>query len=88
VDADDACGMFTPGTFKPGDRIAASVTPKEAGFVKRAVRCEHCRFGGENCQLYIKLNRELPEVFNLETAIKPRACCNLQTPKEMSATVK
>jgi hypothetical protein len=79
VDADDSCNFYLRGKYTQGIPVAARVTPEEAGFVDRKVRCENCRFGGEDCQLYVTLNQKMPDVFDLETKIKPTACCNANT---------
>jgi len=81
VDADDSCCLYTKGDPVEGQPMVTRVTPKDAGFVKREVRCENCVYGGKKCELYVMLNKKLPDVFNLNPNIKPRACCNAQTPK-------
>ncbi len=71
----DSCGLYIPGMY--GSMTSRErVTKEEAGYVKEQVRCEHCRYGGENCKLYEMLNRKMPRTFDLDTKIKPKACCN------------
>lgn len=72
---DDSCGLYVHGdsTF---EESAALVTPEESGFVSERVQCHRCVFGGEHCRLYVNLNRQQSEFFDLETKISPNACCN------------
>lgn len=62
--------------------LPASVTPEEAGYVERQVRCENCTFlrGANECGLYDTLNKTLPGLFQLDIHIDPHGCCNAQTP--------
>lgn len=81
VDADDSCGYWLKG--KPHDQQCVKrVTPEEAGFVDRPVRCENCKYGGDECELYKALNEALPEMFNIDTKISPYGCCNANTKKD------
>lgn len=84
VSAGGSCGLYTQQNDddRLSDLIApmAVVTPDEAGYVERPVRCENCRYGGKTCGLYEQLNAALPDVFDLDVAIEPQACCNAQTP--------
>lgn len=60
------------------------VTPKAAGLVERQVRCENCHYFDEGrsiCIFFAFLKDFNPFVFNLDPKVKPRACCNAQTPK-------
>jgi hypothetical protein len=64
--------------------IPGSVTPEESGLVSRRVQCHRCRFANamvDRCMLYEKLNKEFPDIFDLDPKIKRHACCNAQTPK-------
>lgn len=82
VDDDDSCCLFVKGEPVKNQPIIARITPKNAGFVKRRVRCENCKFGDDNkCKLYKMLNEKFPDVFDLDEKIEPRACCNAQTPR-------
>jgi len=76
-----SCCLYSPGSFAGGER-RKTMTPEEAGLYKGAVRCENCRFGGERCYLYMKLNDEFPDDFDLKEEIDPYGCCNAFTPKE------
>lgn len=77
----DSCGIYLEGKYD-GRKPKEYATPAELGYVQREVRCENCKYGGDECWLYKMLNQRQPEDFDLETKIHPKACCNLQTPKE------
>jgi hypothetical protein len=82
VDDDDSCNFYLKGEHLKGMKLQALVTPKNAGFADRKVRCENCRFSSNNeCRLYSMLNEKLPDVFDLDSKIEPRACCNANSPK-------
>jgi hypothetical protein len=79
-----SCGFFVPGgpaEESELEHVTKAFTPEESGLVDREVRCENCKFmeSPKTCGLYVKLNK-LPE-FSLNVTVKPRACCNAQTPK-------
>lgn len=83
VKATDSCGLYChgkPGSEKPKKPFA---TPEEAGLVHRAVRCENCSFfeGPNHCGLFARLNKEQPDIFDLDEKVHPKACCNSQMPK-------
>jgi hypothetical protein len=81
MDGGFSCGLYVPG--KPVNfPVKKYVTPQESGLVDRQVRCENCKFGGEECGLYKMLNKKMPEVFDLDTKIESKACCNAQTPSK------
>ncbi len=83
VDADDSCCLFVEGSWVEGQPLVERISPEDAGFVEREVRCENCEYGGTGeCQLYKMLNEKFPDVFQLETSISAKACCNAQTPKQ------
>lgn len=100
VDADDSCGCYLPHTpaHETGPVPALNlISPGDAGFVKRKVRCENCYHGDARtrdgreehyCKLYADLNKTLPAAFDLEEVIRPKACCNAHTepPEEKSAS--
>lgn len=86
IDADDSCGLYVPGKQDPteAEHIAKTVTPEEAGFVDRQVRCENCKFFDEEysqCTLFTKLNKAMPALFELDDVVMARGCCNAQIPK-------
>lgn len=77
---DGSCGMYEWGKANhlPVHEV---MTPEQAGYVERQVRCGNCYYGGPKCGLYMALNKALPEKFDLEEEIEEFACCNAQTPK-------
>lgn len=81
VTADMSCGAFVPGEYD-GTPIKKRLTPEDVGLVSRQVRCENCVYGGPRCKFYEALNQSMPERFDLDARIKPKGCCNAQTPKE------
>lgn len=86
VDADDTCGAYLQGEWSGPFKLTRFYKPEELGFLKDAdVRCENCKYGGADCALYVKLNEELPNLFDLDTKIAPRGCCNAW--QEMKATI-
>jgi len=83
IDDDDSCGFYVPGAYD-GAEVRKSVTPEDAGFVDRQVRCEHCKFFDpieSDCELFELLNAKHPTVFDLDAKVKAHGCCNAQTPK-------
>lgn len=80
IKAEYSCCAYIKGEYT-GQPIRTLVTPEEVGLVKRKVRCEHCKYGGPQCGLYIELMEKLPDLFDLDIKIKPKACCNANTPK-------
>jgi hypothetical protein len=64
--------------------IEGSVTPEESGLVDRRVQCHRCEFaekGAIYCGLFAKINKALPEEFDLNPKIHPHGCCNAQQPR-------
>lgn len=87
ISGDMSCNFYTHG--KPSaDNIGKeqdNFTPKEAGLVKRQVRCENCISFDEKtskCMFFQKLNESLSDLFNLEEKVNPQGCCNAQKPKK------
>lgn len=84
VSGDMSCNFYVPGTPSKGSvgKELALLTPKEAGLVKRKVRCENCRsFKNGVCLLYQTLNKANPDLFKLDEKVHPKGCCNAQEPK-------
>ena len=86
VDDDDSCCLYVKGDYPKDLKLVVRITPKNAGFVERRVWCESCRYiqyndNGAECKLYKMLNEKFPDVFDLETSITPRSCCNAQMPR-------
>src|SRR5574338_394708 len=76
VQAKDSCGFYNHGEPQSDlrGREWDSVTPEEAGYFKGSVRCENCKYLGENyrCELYVLLNKTLPAEFSLEEKVDPK----------------
>jgi hypothetical protein len=79
-----SCGLYVCGEVQPsGTETIAVVSTQESGLVDREVRCENCRHSqGTTCGLFILLNNELPDTFEIDTEIEPKGCCNAQQPRE------
>jgi len=86
VEAGDSCGLYVNGPPMPeekGNEMKA-VTPDDAGFVSRQVRCENCKYGDAKrlmCTLFEDLNKSLKDHFDLDPKINALGCCNAQTPR-------
>jgi len=78
--AEGSCGLYSTGTPNPenkGQEHGGS-TPKEAGYVIRKVRCEHCEYfedGDNDCLLFRTLN--IPNY-----KVDPDGCCNANEAKD------
>jgi len=82
--AEGSCGLYTPGQSDPTNKgkESGSITPQEAGYVVRKVRCEHCEFFEEddnNCLLFRTLNITPYKV-------DPDGCCNANQEKDSEKT--
>lgn len=72
------CGYYLEGVYD-GAVIVARATPEEVGFISEQVRCENCDFSSVvtgKCNLYVELNDEFPDLFDLDEDIDARGCCN------------
>jgi hypothetical protein len=70
--------------------ITGSVTAIQSGLVSRRVQCHRCRFvdrAHSTCDLYKKLNAQMPSVFALDPNIKAHGCCNAQMPKRKKTSL-
>lgn len=78
VDDDDSCILYIQGRPIRGDaKTTGALTPQEVGFYDGKTRCENCvSLDGNECGLFKRLNEAFPDIFDLETRVKPRACCN------------
>jgi len=77
VVAEGSCSLYVHGKPNNDQEIVAAVTPKEAAYVEAEVRCENCHYvKGTVCTLFQKLNQELPEIFDIDSKIEDKACCN------------
>jgi hypothetical protein len=82
VTADMSCGFFVPGD-SAGLDPQHNVSMNDAGAVKRSVRCENCKFFDlkfSECILFVQLNNDHPDVWDLEIKVHPQGCCNAQVP--------
>lgn len=83
VVAGGSCGLYAYGEPSNDQEPGNSTTPTEAGYVEAQVRCENCNWlDGTTCNLFKKLNSEMPSVFKLNTRVEPRGCCNAWEPKK------
>ena len=85
VDADDSCNVYMHGQPNPDQPIQESMTPEEAGFVDRKVRCENCRSFDEDqgvCGFYTMLNDLAPDKFDLDERVSPQGCCTANKKKK------
>jgi hypothetical protein len=72
-----SCSLYVNGEPNDDQEIRDSVTPEEAGYVEGQVRCENCtHVKGDTCTLFQKLNQALPDLFELDSKIEDKACCN------------
>lgn len=91
--AGDSCNEYIHGkpALDQAGKEKALMTPEEAGYVRRQVRCENCAYANpkdKTCGLYKALNKQNPSAFDLDENIDPKACCNAQTDKsENSITI-
>lgn len=84
IDGGDSCGLYISGSPDESGREKALVTPEESGLVSRKVRCENCAAYLPklySCDLFHKLNKSYPKLFDLEETVHPLGCCNAQHPK-------
>lgn len=80
-----SCGFYVYGQpLEPGSATYAMVSPTESGLVDREVRCENCRHidfrtdDGHVCEFFEKLNKAMPELFDIDIHIDEKGCCNAQ----------
>jgi Pyruvate/2-oxoacid:ferredoxin oxidoreductase delta subunit len=77
VIADASCGLYVNGKPHDDQPMLNSVTPRDAGYVLGQVRCENCTwYVDKKCELFEKLNRELPDIFDLDVDVAAQGCCN------------
>lgn len=81
-----SCCVYTFGPGQgEGKTPQSRITPTEAGYVEREVRCMHCRFFDPNdepqthCDFFTQLNLMLPNVFDLDRYVTEHDCCNANT---------
>jgi hypothetical protein len=86
IRARGSCGGYAygPDGSKLGKPMSR-MTPTEAGYVERKVRCEDCKFFDPkdepqtHCDLYTQLNLMMPSVFALNRYVTAYDCCNANT---------
>lgn len=77
VVANASCGLYVHGKPHDDQPIINAVTPKEAGYVLGQVRCENCTwYVNSKCELFEKLNQQLPDIFDCDPAVDAQGCCN------------
>lgn len=78
VVANASCGLYIQGQPNDKQPITNVVTPEESGYIKGQVRCENCSWfdGQSTCDFFVKLNQTLGDVFDLDTRVQPKGCCN------------
>lgn len=77
VVANASCGLYVHGKPTDDQKIINAVTPADAGYVLGQVRCENCTwYVDKKCELFVKLNKAMPDVFDLDPAVDAQGCCN------------
>lgn len=77
VVADASCGMYIQGTPSNDQEPQNKVTPQDAGYNLGQVRCENCKWLSDGtCTLFELLNTQLPDIFDLDTQVHDKGCCN------------
>jgi hypothetical protein len=78
VIATAACGLYVYGKPNNNQEWKTAVTPKTAGYAEGQMRCENCSWleSDNVCGLYKSLNRKSSDIFDLETKVDPKGCCN------------
>lgn len=72
-----SCGLYIQGQPTNDQQPQHKVTPEAAGYNLGQVRCENCKwFSGSSCTLFEMLNRELPDIFDLDPDVNAHGCCN------------
>jgi len=85
ISARGSCGAYAFGTPRAGAAPMSRMTPSEAGYVERKVRCEDCKFFDpkdepqSHCDLYTQLNLMMPGVWSLNRYVTAYDCCNANT---------
>lgn len=79
-----SCGLYVNGSPQPPQTATyARVTPEESGLVDREVRCENCRFfGDDECGLFRLLNDHMGDYFDLDVKVHAQGCCNANEPED------
>jgi len=70
-----------------GSLAVADLDPSETGLIDRQVRCENCKwFEDPTCNLFVRMNKT--GLFDLDTRVSAKGCCNAQEPPEQSKRSK
>jgi hypothetical protein len=89
ITGDMSCGFYVEGDPMPemAGEEHSSVTADESGLYDGKVRCENCdsfESDESECEFFEKLNEDLPDYFELDTNVQPKACCNAFHPAKPS----
>lgn len=77
VVANASCGLYIQGEPHNDQEPEGKVTPEDAGYNLGQVRCDNCKwFTGSECDLFKMLNRQLPDIFELDVKVDTYGCCN------------
>lgn len=72
-----SCNLYVRGEPRTSGTPISAVTPEDSGLVDREVRCENCKwFDDGTCNFYQLLNTVCPDVFDLDTSVDEKGCCN------------
>lgn len=78
VVATASCNLYVSGAPNDNQPFRSSVSPDAAGYVEAEVRCENCSWFNKpnNCGLFTDLNKQPPQIWNLNETVNPKGCCN------------
>ena len=77
VKADASCALYAHGEPSENQKITSAITPKQGGYIEAEVRCENCSwYKAGRCELFELLDKTLPDVFKLGSAVDAKGCCN------------
>jgi len=79
-----SCGVYRHGKGDPDmlGKETGQFSKTQAGYVERQVRCENCAYFHDektHCELFEKLNKQWPHIFDLDKDVNPKGCCDAQT---------
>jgi hypothetical protein len=77
VVANASCGLYVQGHPNEDQPIMDIMRPEDAGYVLGQVRCQNCSwFVDGKCELFTRLNEQMPTVWDLDDVVSPKGCCN------------
>jgi hypothetical protein len=77
VVANASCGLYVQGHPTEDQPIRDIMAPEAAGYVLGQVRCQNCSwFVDGKCELFTRLNEQMPTVWALDDEVSPKGCCN------------